>query len=264
MDTSVNPDVDAFAAEAESASNVKTVVNTVDADARPAVNPDKFYTEVDLARVRSQEKDKLYPQIDNLKEQLDALKRERQEELSAKVAEQAALEAQLAEEAKRKQEEELEVRDLLKVKEQEWEQRLGTEREERERAFALLDRERTFAEIQSYRNSRLEEERDNILPELVDMINGNTQEEIESSIQGLKTKSSSIMDNVQQATQAARRDMAGTRVTTPPNAGPPDIDTGTKQFTAEEIANMPLNDYAKYRSQLLSPAAQGRSKGLFG
>ena len=264
MDTSVTPDVEAFSAEAETVSNVKPVVNTVDADARPAVDATKFYTEADLARVRSQEKDKLYPQIDNLKEQLDSLKREREAELAAKAAEQAALEAQLAEEAKRKQEEELEVRDLLRVKEQEWEQRLVEEREERERAFALLERERTFTEIQNYRNQRLEEERDNILPELVDMINGSSIEEIESSIQGLKTKSSSIMDNVQQATQAARRDMAGTRVTTPPSAGPLDIETGTKQFTAEEIANMPLNDYAKYRSQLLSPAAQGRSKGLFG
>ena len=263
MTQSVNADAaEAFASEA----NVSPVVAVSDVDtstATPAPSNSKFYTEDDLAKVRSQEKDKLYPQINSLKEELDAIKRERDEEAARRAAEQAALEAQLAEEAKRKQEEELEVRDLLKVKEQEFNEQLERERQERERAFALLERERTFAEIQSYRNQRLQEEQNNIIPELVDLISGDTIDEIEQSIAGLKDRSSRILDNVQQATQAARRDMTGTRVTTPPNAGPLDIDTGTKQFTAEDISSMSLNDYAKYRAQLLSPQAQGRSKGLF-
>jgi len=263
MTTSVNADAaEAFASEA----NVTPVTEQTGVDA-PAVtnaNNAKFYTDEDLARVRSQEKDKLYPQIDSLKEQLDALKRERDEELAVKLAEKEALEAQLAEEAKRKQEEELELRDLLKVKETEWSEQLERERQERERAFALLEREKTFAEIQSYRNQRIAQESENILPELIELINGETVDEIESSIQGLKAKSSSIMDNVQQATQAARRDMTGTRVTTPPNAGPLDIETGNRQFSAEDINNMSLNDYAKLRSKLLSPQAQGLSSGLFG
>ena len=217
-----------------------------------------------MARVSTQEKEKLYPQINSLKEELDAIKREKEEDTARKLAEQSALEAQLAEETKRKQEEELELRDLLKVKESEWNEQLERERNERERAFALLEREKTFAEIQSYRNNRLEQERDNIIPELVDMISGNSIEEIESSIQGLKAKSSSILDAAQQAMQAARRDMTGTRVTTPPNAGPLDIETGTRQFTAQDIESMSLAEYAKYRDSLLSPTAQGRSNGLFG
>lgn len=262
MNQSVNADVEAFTAEA----NVPPVAQEVGVDAPAATssNGQKFYTEEDLAKVRAQEKDKLYPQINNLKEELDAIKRERDEEVARKAAEQEALEAQLAEEAKRKQEEELELRDLLKVKEQEFNEQLERERQERERAFALLEREKTFAEIQNYRNTRLEEERDNIIPELVDMISGNSIEEIEQSIQGLKAKSSSILDAAQQAMQAARRDMTGTRVTTPPNAGPLDIETGSRQFTAQDIQSMSLSEYAKYRDSLLSPTAQGRSNGLFG
>ena len=262
MSDSVNADVDAFNAEA----NVTPVAanSGVDAPAATSSNENKFYTDEDLARVRSQEKDKLYPQINNLKEELDALKREREEEAARRAANEAALATAAAEEEKRKQEEELGVRDLLKVKEQEWQEQLEHERQERERAFALLEREKTFAEIQSYRNQRLEQERDNIIPELVDMISGNSSEEIEASIQGLKAKSSSILEAAQQAMQAARRDMTGTRVTTPPNAGPMDIDTGTRQFSADDINNMSLNDYAKYRSQLLSPTAQGRSQGMLG
>jgi hypothetical protein len=263
MTQSVNADAtEAFASEV----NVSPVAapTGVDAPAATTANTAKFYTDEDLARVRSQEKDKLYPQIENLKEQLDSIKREREDELAAKAAEKEALEAQFAEEAKRKQEEELELRDLLKVKETEWTEQLERERHERERAFALLEREKTFAEIQSYRNQRVNEESENILPELIELISGETVDEIEFSIQGLKAKSSSIMDNVQQATQAARRDMTGTRVTTPPNAGPLDIETGNRQFTAEDINNMSLSDYAKYRSQLLSPKAQGNTKGFFG
>jgi hypothetical protein len=254
MDVSVTPDVNAFAEEA----NVTPVVNS-GTDA-PTVDTSKFYTEEDLAKVRGQEKDKLYPQIEKLKEELDAIKRDKEEQ---ELARKAAEEAKALEERERA-EDEMGVRDLLKAKEQEWAEQLEREREERERAFALLDREKTFAEIQNYRTSRLEDERDNIIPELVDLISGNSIEEIEQSIQGLKERSSRILDSAQQAMQSARREMTGTRVTTPPNAGPMDIETGTRQFTAEDIAAMPLNEYAKYRSQLLSPNAQGRSQGLFG
>jgi len=262
MNQSVNADVEAFTAEA----NVPPVAAETGVDAPTAIssNGQKFYTEEDLAKVRTQEKDKLYPQINSLKEELDAIKREKEEDSARKLAEQTALDAKLAEEAKLKKEEELELRDLLKVKESEWNEQLERERNERERAFALLDREKTFAEIQNYRTSRLEQERDNIIPELVDMINGNSIDEIEQSIQGLKAKSSSILDAAQQAMQAARRDMTGTRVTTPPNAGPLDIETGTRQFTAQDIESMSLAEYAKYRDSLLSPTAQGRSTGLFG
>lgn len=263
MDTSVSGDVDAFAAEAEAVSNVAPPVAAptgVDAPAATSESKSKSYTEEDLARVRSQEKNKLYPEIDKLKEELDSIKKLREEELALK---QAELEAKAAKK-KQKDEEDLDVRDLLKVKETEWTEQLERERQERERAFALLDRERAFAELTSYRNQRLEQERESIIPELVDLIEGNTQEEIEQSIAGLKDRSSRILESAQQAMQAARRDMTGTRVTTPPDAGPMDINTGTKQFTAQDIESMSLNDYAKYREQLLSPTAQGRSKGLFG
>ena len=261
MSVNANADVDAFAADsnvvpvvAEQGVDVPTAAQNV-----PAELNSKFYTEEDLARVRSQEKDKLYPQIDKLKEELDTLKRDRDAEIAAKAAE----EAERIAERKRQEEDELGVRDLLKVKEQEFAEQLDRERQERERAFALLEREKSFAELQNYRTSRLDQERENIIPELVDLIAGNTPEEIEESIQGLKERSSRILDSAQQAMQAARRDMTGTRVTTPA-AGPLDIETGTKQFTAEDISGMSLNDYAKYRNQLLSPNAQGRSKGLFG
>lgn len=266
METTAEVAAEAFAAEAGVAP---TVVDAgVDAPTVTASNTtsrqfkdsdSKFYTEEDLAKVRSQEKDKLYPQIEKLKSELEEIKKAREAELAAKQAEKEAVDA----EERARLEADLDVRELLKKKETEWSEQLERERQERERAFALLEREKTFAEIQNFRQQRLEEERESIIPELLDLVTGNTQDEINASIEGLKERSVRILESAQQAMQTARKEMTGSRVTAPPT-GPLDINSEQRNLTADEIAAMPMNEYAKYRQRLLSPSAQGRSKGLFG
>lgn len=219
----------------------------------------RYYTEEDIARARSQEKEKLYSELDRLKDELGSLKKEREE----RESEEARIRAEAEEAARRKAEEEMDVRSLLEKKESEWEQQLRLEREERERAFALLEQERHFAELQSYRQTRIEGERDEIIPELLDLVSGNTREEIDASIESLRERSSRILDSAQQAMQAARRDMTGSRVTAPP-AGPLDTNSEQQTFTAEQIAGMSFQDYAKYRSRLLGQASAERNRGLFG
>lgn len=219
----------------------------------------KNFTEEDLRRVREQEKSKLYPQIESLKEELNSLKQDRE----SRLEEEARLRAEAEAEAKRRAEEEMDVRELLIKKEEDWKSQLDAERLEREKAFALLDRERQFSELSSYRNSRLEEERENIIPELIDLITGNNAEEIESSIAGLKDRSSRILESAQQAMSSARREMTGSRVTVPAS-GPLDTNSEQQSFTAEQIASMSVSEYAKYRGKLLGQAASDRGKGLFG
>lgn len=264
----MNPEADAAAFAAEAGETPVVVTNdtpkmtpaqTFAADVDSATKSAKFYTEEDLAKVRAQEKDKLYPQIDALKEELAELKREKEERAAAK----AAKEAEKAAKAKAEEEENLSAKELLLKKEQEWQAQLEAERIEREKAFALWEREKQFADLQAYKSQRLEEVRDSVIPELLDLIAGNTREEIEASIAALTERSSRIIDSVAQASQSARREMVGTRATLPAT-GPLDIETGSRQFTAEDIAAMSMNDYAKYRQQLLSPSAQGRTSGLFG
>ena len=251
---------EAFAAEAGTVPVVaESSSNSVVADAPTTKATSKFYTEDDLARVRSQEKEKLYPQIDKLKEELDAIKKEREAELAARAAEA---------EAKAKQQQEalendMDVRSLLKTKEQEWQEQLERERQERERAFALLEREKSFADLQNYRAQRVDAEREAIIPELIDLISGNTREEIDASVEGLKERSARILESAQSAMQNARREMTGTRVTTPP-AGPLDTQSDSRNFTAEDIQSMSMNEYAKYRERIMSDAARGKSRGLFG
>lgn len=254
---------EAFAADA----GVIPAVVDAGADASPATPLElptqpansRFYTEEDLAKVRAQEKDKLYPQIDKLKSELEELKKQRDEELAAKQAEKEAEDA-----AKRAAAEaDMDVRELLKQKETELMEQLERERQERERAFALLEREKSFAELQAFRQQRLEEERENIIPELLDLVSGESPDDINASLESLKERSARILESAQQAMQSARKEMTGSRVTAPPT-GPLDINSEQRNFTADEIAAMPMNEYAKYRQRLLSSKAQGRSQGLFG
>ena len=222
------------------------------------VNPatGKTYTEEDLARVRQQEKDKLYPQIDELKGELKVLQQERQARLDA----EAEAQRQAEEEARKAAEAELDLRSLLEKKEQEWNQRLEAEKQERLAAQTLLEREREYQALMDYRNRRLDEEQDNIIPELLDLVEGSTTDEIEQSITNLKARSERILDSAQSAMQATRRDMVGARVTAP-TAGPMDTNLEQQSITAEQIAGMSFNDYVKNRSKLLGTNQSNR--GMF-
>jgi hypothetical protein len=253
---------DAFAAEA----NTVPVVNVSGVDAQTATEPEvrpgktqKFYTEDDLAKVRAQEKNKLYPELESLRGEVLELKKEKEAKDAAKAQQRAEEEAAL----RAKQEDELSAKDLLKLKEQEWKEQLEHERQERERAIALLEQEKAFADLQQYRQQRLEQERDNIVPELLDLVHGNSREELDASLNDLQQRSARILESAQQALVNARKEMPGTRATLPP-AGPLETNSEQRQFTADEIASMPMNEYAKYRSRLLSDRAQGKTSGMFG
>lgn len=258
-ETGTTPVVNLSGADA----SIATSTNAVTATILEEKTNSKFYTEEDLAKVRSQEKSKLYPEIESLKEELNSLKKEKEEEAARKAADANAQAEAEAAKAKELAESELEIRDLLKVKEQEWQEQLERERQERERAFALLEQERNFTDLQNYRNQRVEQEREAIIPELLDLLAGNTREEVEASIEGLKERSARILESAQQAMQTARRDMTGTRATLPP-AGPLDTNSAQRSFTAQEIASMSVQEYAQYRDKLMSPQARGVSQGMFG
>lgn len=227
------------------------------AQADPAPVASGKYTEEDLARVRQQEKDKLYPQLETLKETVARLEKERQER---EAAEQAAV-REAEEAARREAESQMSVHELLKQKDQEWAERIEAERRERENAFALLEREREFQAFNEFRTQQIEAARNDIMPELLDLVVGETPEQIEASINSLKERSARILESAQAAMQSARRDMVGSRVTAP-SIGPMDTHTDNQQFTPEAIRNMSMNEYVKNRSRLLG--ANPRSQGMFG
>jgi hypothetical protein len=234
-------------------------------EAADEVAPTGKYTTDDIAKARAQEKEKLYPVVDKLKEELASLKAkeaEREAREAERKAQRTARDAEAAALKKKQEEEELGFKELLSKKEQEFQAQLEQERAEREKAFALLDREREFQELTSYRQSRVEAERENIIPTLIDLVAGNTKDEIEQSILGLKAKSAQIFEDVAAASQQSRKEMVGTRVTMPAS-GPLDNDSDSRSYTPTDISQMSMADYAKNRSKLLGNTNRG-GQGLFG
>lgn len=252
-----------MAAAFEADAGTAPVVNVSGVDAPTVTTTDsvksKFYTDEDLAKVRSQEKDKLYPQIESLKEELNSLRKEKEEEAARRNADAQAE----AERAKAEALSELDSKSYADARLSELQEQLERERQERERAFALLEREKTYADLQAYRQQVIEQERDNIIPQLVDFIQGNTREELAESVERLKERSASILESAQSAMQNARKEMKGTSISAPP-AGPLETNSEQRSLTPQEIAAMSMNDYAKYRDRLMSDAARGKSRGLFG
>lgn len=249
----------------EVAEATETAATPSEAFAAEVANPGQFTAE-DIAKARAQEKQKLYPQVEKLQEELSLLKQkeaEREAKDAERKAQRAQREAELAKQKKIEEEQELGFKELLQKKEQELTAQLEQERAEREKAFALLQREREFQELSTYRQQRLEQERDNIIPELIDLIQGNSRDEIEQSILGLKEKSAKIFDSVAQAATQSRKEMVGTRITAPAS-GPLDNDSDSRSYSPNDISNMSMADYAKNRQKLLGNSGNNRGQGLFG
>jgi len=245
------------------AENAETLV-TPQTLATEEVKSLPTFTADDISKARSQEKQKLYPQIDKLQEELALLRKDREDRIAqeAERAEKRKLrEAEREAEKKAKQEDEMSFKKLLKTKEQEWAEKLESEKQERERAFALLQREQEFNELNQYRQQRLEAERDNIMPELIDMIAGDSRDEIEQSISRLKDKTAQIVESVSSASLQTRKEMVGTRITAPAS-GPLDNESDPRAFSPDDISKMSLADYAKNRAKLLG--GNNRGQGLFG
>lgn len=224
------------------------------------------FTAEDIARARAQEKDKVYSTMEKMKEELASLKKDREEREAVEAERKAQRAARDAENAKKKKEEEeaeLGFKELLQKKDEEFNAKLEAERQAREQALALLEREREFQELQAYRSQRLEQERENIIPELIDLIQGNTADEVESSIAALKEKSSRIFDSVATASQQTRKEMVGARITAPAN-GPLDNDSDQISVSSDDLRNMSMADYAKNRAKLLGSTGTNRGQGLFG
>ena len=126
----------------------------------------------------------------------------------------------------------------------------------------LLEREREYSALTEYRSQRVRDLSDDIIPELQDLVVGNTPDEIEASLAGLVERSTKIIESATSAAQAARRDMRGTGVTAP-SVGPMETQSAQQQFSQADLADMPMSEYVKHRASLLNLASQNK-RGLLG
>jgi chromosome segregation ATPase len=233
-------------------------------DPTPEKNPSRnarMFSEDEVEAIRRQEKDKLYDKISKLQDQVEIFNHEREEQ--KRLAEESA--AKEAEERRLREEEEMSAKELLMKKEDEFQQRINTAQQEWEEKFtalqqeseaqkAVLEQERRFQELESYRSRRVTEEQDNIMPELLDFVKGNTEDEIEASISAVVARTSAIVENIQQAMPQQQR-LRGVPATGSTPTGPLENMTEQQTFSSADIAGMSMEQYAQVRDRLLASAS---------
>lgn len=249
--TGVEPAAPRMAADWQTQPGTPTQAQPPDLQQQPP--QPQGYTDEDLARVRREEKDKLYPEIQTMRQQLAELQQQRESE----AAERQRL-ADEAEAARREREEaELSTKELLERRDQEWTQRFNALEQQREQDRAVYEQERRLAELEAYRMQRIEQEQEYLLPEIRRYIQGNSPEEIDASIEAAKADSESIFQNMTQYVapqqQVPFQQPRGASPTAPP-VGPLEEQAHPQNITAQDIASMPMEEYKRQR-HLLIPAA---------
>lgn len=229
---------------------------------------DRFFSkeQVDemLNKAREQEKNKLYPTIESTDARAKALEAELKElRKTVKGVEQLEADRQKAiEEAARiKQESEMSAKDFAEKVRRESEDKIMRLQAQTEQERALMRKELEFMQLQGHTQRRVAEERDNIAPELLDFIGGNTVEEVEASIQVVKDKSAQILASITAARTAQRTQQPGVAPASG-SAGISQLDQpGDRQLGAADIKGMSMAEFAQLRKKIGMPSGSGR--GLF-
>lgn len=225
----------------------------------------RMFDEASLNKARQDERDKLYGRLNEQAETLNsvqaklaAMEAERQAEAEAIAA--AKAEAEAAQKAR--EEAEMSAKDFVRAESERWQAQLAEIERQRAEERAIFEKERQFAELQQYTQARIAEARDSIAPELLDLVNGNTREEIDASIEMLTAKSTAIVEAISGAqAQARQASLRGVSATGRPNIGPLDTDPGQRQLAPKDIAEMSMSEYATYRQQLLAAASNHVKQG---
>ena len=258
MAKNVSPEGDIITVPADAPMVERFVENALSKNSR-------VFTEDEVEGIRKQEKDKMYKRI----EEADSRVKSMEDQMGQIAAEREAARKE-ADERKSKESEllrqrevdELSAKELIAKREDEFNQKLQEIDGDYKRRFeeieaqrqsqeAIIEKERRLQELNSYRQRRLGEEQENIIPQLVDLVAGSSEDEIETSISVLRDRSNAIIESIQQATAQQQGRLRGAPVTAPP-VGPMETQTEYQQLNADDIRNMTMDQYAKMRDRLLN------------
>ena len=230
----------------------------------------RTFTAEDLEKARREEREKLYNRVEQekserqkMEERIEQMQKEFEsiQQSREEAREQEAVEVQRQqEEQERQQEEEMDLKALLQKKDEEWNEKFRALEEERQRQEALLQKEREYSALNEFKQKAIAENQEEIAPQFMDYIVGDSEEEIQASIERARQKTAEIMEEFQTAQQRQRQQAPGARVTAPA-MGPAEGMEGQRNFSVEDISKMSMSEYAKYRNQLQDAAKQG---GLYG
>lgn len=220
-----------------------------------------------LAQVRAETQAEFEERLEQERQARAALE-ERMAAFSTDLEQRQAAEQAAREAAERAAEEKRQAELSFEERSRELETRLTGQvtslEQQLQQRDAVLEQERRFNELMGYRSQQLAQHGDDIMPELHDLVAGNTPEEIDQSISALKERTASILANVAQAAQQTRQSARGVGVTAPP-VGPMDTNSGHQSYSAEDIRDMDMTQWAQLRGRLLGAASQTqRGQGMFG
>lgn len=233
--------------------------------AQPIQPETRYFTEADLERARQQEKDKLYERLEKTNNQLNEFKttvESLKADKDARDAELARQQKASEAEAKRLKDEKLSVQELLEQQKAEFQLQQQRLREDMEVKLTIAAKEQERLQLKSYIQRRINEEVNatTIIPDLVEYIDGTTEEEVEASITKAKEKTAAI---VSAAFGSAPPSLPmGTSPTGTPFSPLDNLSPNNRQLTAEQIAAMNMREYETYRSQRGIDRA-GNGRGLF-
>jgi hypothetical protein len=225
----------------------------------------RMFTEEDINKAREQEKSKLYKRLEMQQSEIEKLQAEfktRAEAEEQKRREAQEVEERVAQEQKQQAEAEMSAKDLLAQKEKEWQQQLQSVQQQVEQEKALRERESQFAELMDYRGQVQAQYQDRVAPQLLDLIQGNTPEEIVQAAEDMAARTDQMVAQFEQAQQTMRQQAPTARVTAPMSG---ENSAATKSFTPDDIKSMSMADYVKNRRSLLGNGAGGpKNRGFFG
>lgn len=228
--------------------------------AQPRDDAGRFTAE-QLEKARQEEKDKLYPELEKMREDLAELRAERE----ARIAKEKEAEEAAAAAAEAARVAELSAVDKVAEIEKTFQARLDQMQQEREAEKLILQREQEFQQLRAYAAEKVAEAGDDLLPELRDLVTGTTPEEIDASVTTLVARSSAIVEGAQQAMAGVRAAQPGVSITGAPPAGPVENnDQAYKTFTLEDLKDMDMATFMKNRASLLGAASQQQNRGMFG
>ena len=236
----------------------------------PAPPQPQTFTAEQIAKARQEEKDKLYAEMEKqkakiaefekFKETFEAEANQKAEEAARKAREEAEAEA-------RRKFEESDAKTLIQEVEQTWQAKFAELEAQRQQEHLTFEKEREFQRLKEYATTKLNAalQANEVAPELADFVTGNTEEEIDASLEFVKQKTQQIVEGIRAAQVQARSQMPGVSPAGYATTGPMDTDPGHKTFTAEELAGMSMSEYAKHRQALLGAAASTQqNRGLYG
>lgn len=233
----------------------------------------QLFTPEQVEAFREQERNKVYPELQATKTALQEMQASmaqiQAERDAARAAEaEAQRQAEAAAEAARiaAENEGLTLKERLQRLEEtnrELTAKFEQTQAERDRNEALLNREREFQALQAYKSDLLGRHANDILPNMIPLIDGGTREEIDAKVQAAIQQSALLVQELQ---QQQRQQWQAAPGVSPAGAPGQTFDPGgenpqQRQFSAEDINNMSMAEFARYRSGLIgSASAQFRNR----